>query len=158
MTDLEERIAALEAERGELQFARFGFAEAWAIGQDLVDRGLRSALPIAVDVSLSGQVLFHAGLPGSSPDNDQWIVRKNRVVHRFHRSSLYIGSLLRQKGTSIEEEYGLPRADYAPYGGAVPIRIERVGVVGTVTVSGLPDHEDHKLVADAMRRFLGSRT
>jgi uncharacterized protein (UPF0303 family) len=154
MTDLETLIARLEAEHEELQFARFGFDEAWGIGQDLVAAGRRDALPIVVDISLNGQVLFHAGLPGSAPDNDQWVLRKNRVVQRFHRSSLYIGSLLLQKGVSIEEKYGLPQADYAPFGGALPIRVRGVGVVGTVTVSGLPDREDHRLVTEAIRRHL----
>jgi uncharacterized protein (UPF0303 family) len=156
MTELEALIARLEAEHEELQFARFGFDDAWAIGQDLVAAGRRDGLPIAIDVSLNGQVLFHAGLPGSSPDNDQWILRKSRVVQRFHRSSLYIGSLLSQKGKSIEEKYGLPQSDYAPSGGALPIRVREVGVVGAITVSGLPDREDHRLVAEAIRRHLAA--
>jgi uncharacterized protein (UPF0303 family) len=157
MTEQEAAIARLEAEYEELQFSRFGFDEAWEIGRELVAAGRRDALPIAIDVSLNGQVLFHAALPGSSPDNDQWILRKNRVVQRFHRSSLYIAGLLGQKGASIEEVYGLPRADYAPSGGAVPIRIRGVGVVGTITVSGLADHEDHRMVTEAIRRHPAAR-
>jgi uncharacterized protein (UPF0303 family) len=154
MTEDEALIARLKAEHEELQFTRFGFDEAWEIGQDLVAAGRRDALPIAIDISLNGQVLFHAALPGSSPDNDQWIIRKNRVVQRFHMSSFYIASLLRQKKTSIEEKYGLSHADYAPAGGAVPIRVRAVGVVGTITVSGLADHEDHRMVTEAIRRHL----
>jgi uncharacterized protein (UPF0303 family) len=157
MTDCEALIARLEAEYEELQFSRFGFDEAWRIGQDLVAAAQADALPIAIDVGLNGQTLFHAGLPGSSPDNDQWIIRKNRVVQRFHRSSLYIASQLRLKGKSIEEQYGLPRADYAPSGGAVPIRVRGVGVVGAITVSGLADHEDHRMAAEAIRRFLAAQ-
>lgn len=156
MTDDDALIARLKAEYEELQFARFGFDEAWEIGQDLVAEGRRDALPIAIDIGLAGQTLFHAALPGSSPDNDQWIVRKNRVVQRFHMSSLYIASLLRQQGKSIEEKYGLPQADYAPSGGAVPIRVRAVGVVGAITVSGLADREDHRLVVEAIRRHLAA--
>jgi uncharacterized protein (UPF0303 family) len=154
MTDREALIAALKAEHEDLQFSGFGFDEAWEIGRDLVDAGRRAALPIAIDIGLNGQTLFHAALPGSAPDNDRWILRKKRVVQLFHKSSLYIGSLLRQKGRSIEEEYGLPPADYAPFGGALPIRVRGVGVVGTITVSGMADHEDHRMVAEAIRRHL----
>lgn len=157
MTELEAMVARLEAEYEELQFAQFGFDDAWAIGQDLVAEGRRDSLPIAIDIGANGQTLFHASLPGASPDNDQWIARKNRVTLRFHRSSLYIGSLLRQKGKSIEEAYGLSQAAYAACGGALPIRIRAVGVVGTATVSGLADHEDHRMVVEALRRRLATR-
>jgi uncharacterized protein (UPF0303 family) len=157
MTD-DTMIDRLEAEYEELQFTRFDFDDAWKIGQDLVATGRRDVLPIVIDIGMNGQTLFHAALGGSSPDNDQWVVRKNRVALRFHRSSLYIGRLLKKKGTTIEEEYGLPKADYAPFGGSVPIRIRSVGVVGTATVSGLSDHEDHRLVTEALRRHLAAST
>jgi len=147
-------IEELEAEFEELQLPGFSFGDAWVLGQDLVAEGLQASLPIAVDVTLSDQVLFHAGLPGSSPDNDRWIARKARVAQRFHRSSLYIAALLRRSGKSIEEQYGIPEAEYAPYGGAVAIRVRGVGVVGTVTVSGLADQEDHRMAAGALRRHL----
>lgn len=154
MTEHETTLARLAAEFDELQFESFGFDDAWQIGQDLVAAGRRDSLSIAIDISLNGQILFHAGLPGSSPDNDQWIARKNRVVARFHKSSYYIATLLKQKEKTIEEAYGLPRADYAASGGAVPIRVRGVGVVGTVTVSGLRDFEDHAMAVDALRRRL----
>jgi uncharacterized protein (UPF0303 family) len=156
MTDYETTIAQLDAEFEELQFERFGFEDAWRIGQDLVASGRRDALRIAIDISVNGQTLFHAALPGSSPDNDQWIARKNRVVGRFHRSSYYLATALKQKGKSIEEVYGLSKAEYAASGGAVPIRIRGVGVVGTATVSGLADHEDHRMVVEALRRHLAT--
>ena len=39
-------------------------------------------------------------------------------------------------------------------GGAFPIRVRGVGLVGTVTVSGLPQLEDHRLVVTTLERFL----
>lgn len=151
-------LERLEAEFEELQFPSFGFEDAWAIGSSLVERGLRESLAIAIDVSANGQVLFHAGLPGSSPDNDQWLARKARVVQRFHRSSLWLAQRLREKGDSLEAKYGLSPAEYAAYGGAVALRVRGAGVVGAVTVSGLADHEDHRLAAEAIRNCLEART
>lgn len=150
-------IAQLEAEAEELQFPSFSFGDAWAIGSALVERGMRESLAIAIDITVNGQVLFHAGLPGSSPDNDQWLARKARVVQRFHKSSLLVAQRLKEKGDSLEGKFGLPVADYAPYGGAVALRIRGAGVVGTVSVSGLADHEDHLLAVEAMRGRLAER-
>ncbi len=59
----ENLIARLEAEHEELQLTRFGFEEAWAIGQELVAAGRRDALPIAIDISLNGQGATTAPIP-----------------------------------------------------------------------------------------------
>ena len=35
-----------------------------------------------IDIRRHGHQLFHAALPGTTPDNDRWIERKIRVVER----------------------------------------------------------------------------
>ncbi|MDZ7904976.1 MAG: heme-binding protein [Cypionkella sp.] len=50
--------------------------------------------------------------------------------------------------------HGLIEADYADAGGAVPVQVAGVGVVAVVTVSGLPQLDDHALVISAMRDYL----
>ncbi|MFT3847289.1 MAG: heme-degrading domain-containing protein [Propionivibrio sp.] len=150
----DDLLAELITEQENLRFGRFGFDEACAIGQDLIAHARRDRLAVTIDVAVSGQQLFHAALPGTSPDNDQWVIRKNRVVGRFFRSSYYIAKLLEAKGETMEAAFGLPSADFAPFGGAVPITMKGVGVVGTVTVSGLPHQDDHRMVVEAMRRFM----
>jgi len=42
----------------------------------------------------------------------------------------------------------------AAHGGAFPVIVRDVGVVGAVTVSGLPQEEDHRLVVQVLRKFL----
>jgi len=150
----EDLLRKLEAELETLHFPSFNFDDALAIGLDLVETGRRKALPIAIDVTVNQQQLFHAALPGSSPDNDQWVLRKGRVAARFFKSSLAIATDLRIKGKTIEEVHGLPSTEYAPSGGSVPVLVKGAGVIGTITVSGLPDVEDHEMVVGAMRRHL----
>ncbi|MDF2808182.1 MAG: hypothetical protein K0S43_3128, partial [Cellulosimicrobium sp.] len=43
----------------------------------------------------------------------------------------------------------------AAHGGAFPVRVDGVGIVGVVTVSGLAQGDDHALVTEALRSFLG---
>lgn len=74
---------------------------------------------------------------------------------RFHRSSYAIGLELKIKGSNLLESYGLPASDYASHGGAFPIAVVNSGVIGSVTVSGIPQRADHGLVVEALCAELG---
>ncbi|MGC4999250.1 heme-degrading domain-containing protein [Streptomyces sp. DT195] len=148
-------VADLEAQEQRLVFRTFTYDDAWALGSLLVELGRERQAPIAVDIHRAGQQLFHAALPGSTPDNDAWIGRKRRVVERYGSASYLVGSRFRAKGTTFEESSRLDPDLYAAHGGSFPITVENVGVVGSVTVSGLPQIEDHRLVVEALERFLG---
>jgi uncharacterized protein (UPF0303 family) len=150
----QELIARLEEQERRLQFARFDFGDAWRLGCLLVDLATGRQLPVAVDVRRGGQQLFHAALPGSTADNDAWIERKVRVVYRYGASSLLVGRRLAVKGQELDASMGVDPAAYAAHGGAFPVRVPQVGVVGVVTVSGLPQADDHALVVEAVEAFL----
>lgn len=147
-------LDSLLREEAEIQFTEFSNETAWRIGSRLVEVAQRESLGVAIDIRRHGQQLFHAALPGTSADNDAWIRRKIRVVNRFGHSSFYMGNLYKSQGSTIEEKSLLDPTRYAPHGGAFPIIIKGVGVVGTVTVSGLPQAEDHKLVVRILREFV----
>jgi uncharacterized protein (UPF0303 family) len=110
-----------------------------------------------VSITRGGQRLFHAALEGTSPDNDDWVERKSRVVRRFGHSSLYMGTKARAAASTFEEQTGLDPAGYAAHGGSFPVTVRRVGVVGSVTVSGLPQLDDHSFVVDQLALFLANR-
>ncbi len=156
MADSAPSVAELAAEEAELQFDGFTDDDAWDLDAALVAAARRDGTPVAVDVSRHGQQRFHASLPGTSPDNDSWIRRKARVVHRFGHSSLYVRQASIERGTTFEAEFGLDPARYAAHGGAFPILVRSVGPVGAVVVSGLPQLEDHRMVVAAIRAPLGS--
>ena len=155
MTDAMPTVAQLAAEEAELQFGGFTNDDAWDLGSALVAVARRDGAPVAVDVSRHGHQLFHASLPGTSPDNDSWIARKTRVVHRFGHSRLYVRQASIERCTTFEEEFGLDPALYAAHGGAFPVVVRSVGPVGAVVVSGLPQLEDHRMVVAAIRAHLG---
>ena len=150
---LEELIEQVEEQQRRLQLTRFDNDDAWALGCRLVELGRQRALPITVDIRRHGHQLFHASLPGTAPDNDTWVVRKARVVDRFGAPSFLVGLRARAKGTTVEDQHGLPLQEYAAHGGSFPLTIRDVGVVGTVTVSGLPQADDHALVVEALEEL-----
>jgi uncharacterized protein (UPF0303 family) len=154
VTDPDPTLDQLAAEEAELQFPAFTEDDAWTLGSAMVATARATGAPVAIDVSRHGHQLFHAALPGSSPDNDRWIERKARVVDRFGHSSLYLRTLCARDGSSLEEKFLLDGREFAAHGGAFPLLIRGVGPVGTVVVSGLPQVEDHRMVVAALREHL----
>src|SRR4051794_36168096 len=154
MTDDFPSVAELTAEEQELRFSSFTNDDAWDLGCALVAAAREHGAAVVVDVARNGHQLFRAALPGSTPDNDTWIARKQRVVHRFGHSSLYVRQASIERGTTFEEEFALDPTQYAAHGGAVPVLVRSVGPVGVVAVSGLPQLEDHRMVVAAIRAHL----
>ena len=152
--DLAELIARIEEQEERLVFTRFDNGDAWALGSLLVELATGRSLPVAVDIRRGTQQLFHAGLAGSTADNDAWIERKVRVVLRYGASSYLVGRRLAARGQVLDAAMGVDPAEYAAHGGAFPVRVPHAGVVGVVTVSGLPQAEDHALVIEAIEAFL----
>lgn len=150
-------VEELEAQERRLVFGRFTYDDAWALGSLLVELARERQAPVAIDIHRGGQQLFHAALPGSAPDNDAWIARKRRVVERYGSASYLVGARFRAKGTTFEESSRLDADTYAAHGGSFPIRVDGAGVIGAVTVSGLPQLEDHRFVVEALEEFLGGR-
>ena len=142
----------LLAQEEELQFTSFTNDDAWALGNALVAAAREEDLAVTIDVGRGEQRLFHSALEGTAADNDEWIERKNRVVRRFGHSSYYMGV---SEGEGFAERFLLDEREFAAHGGAFPVRVRGAGVVGTVTVSGLPQEEDHRLVVAVLRDFLG---
>jgi uncharacterized protein (UPF0303 family) len=144
----------LAAQEQALVLPRFTHDDAWRLGCLLVTLARESEAAVTVDIRRGGQRLFHYALEGTTPDNDVWLERKARVVERYAASSLLVGERFRAKGTTFEASSRLDQDRYAAHGGAFPLRVTGVGVVGVVGVSGLPQAEDHALVVAALTRFL----
>ncbi|MCD0485848.1 heme-degrading domain-containing protein [Streptacidiphilus sp. ASG 303] len=153
-TDLAELIQLVEAEEKRLVLPRLDNDDAWRLGTTLTDLARARGAAVTVDVRRNGQQLFHCALPGTSADNDAWILRKSRVVDRFGHASWLVGLRFLAKGSTFEEKSRLDPDLYAAHGGAFPLTVSGVGVVGTVAVSGLPQAEDHRLVVAGLERHL----
>ena len=132
----------------------FNEETAWELGKRLVERAIREELPITIDITRGAHQLFHAGRPGTSADNDEWVKRKVRLAYRFGHSSFYMGQFLKNLGKTIEEVLLIPESEYAPHGGCFPVIVKGTGMVGTITVSGLAQEDDHRLVVETIREYL----
>lgn len=147
---LSENIDRVILQERELQLPRLDAQVAWELGVRLRTMAVERGLPVVIDVRRFGQPLFYAALEGTTPDNVEWVRRKSNVVARFHCSSYAVGLKMTAKNESLAEQQGLPLSDYATHGGSFPLAVEGSGVVGSVTVSGLPQRADHELVVEAL--------
>lgn len=145
-------LAELLQEEEQLQFSQFTNEMALRMGCRIAEIVRLENKKVTIDIRRNGQQLFHYASAGTSADNDEWVMRKSRVVDRFAHSSYYMEIHLRSIGQTIQQRFLLDPAEYAAYGGSFPIFIKNVGVVGTITVSEYDD--DHKLVTSVIREFM----
>lgn len=143
-------LARIALQEQNLQFPTFSEHDAWKLGCRIRETSLQRNFPLVIDIRRFGQPFFFSALAGSTPDNVEWARRKANVVARFHRSSYAMGLDLEQRRVTLPERFGLPLNEYAAHGGSFPLLIHGTGVIGSVTVSGLPQREDHELVVEVL--------
>jgi uncharacterized protein (UPF0303 family) len=159
---LEQDLEYIQRQERELRWAAFTEEDAWQLGSTLRELAVERQLGIVIDIrrfaphfaNHVGPPLFYAALPGTTPDNAEWARRKANVVARLGRSSYAVGLALQARHATLQEKYALPAADYVSHGGAFPVTLMGSGIAGTiigsVTVSGLAQRDDHELVVEAL--------
>jgi uncharacterized protein (UPF0303 family) len=148
-------IEILKRQEEALRFDGFSEDDAWALGSMMRQRAADKGLPLVIDIRVAGRPLFYTALPGTTPDNPEWVRRKINVVMRYHKCSYRAGRELAASGGQLDEARGVAPIDVAPHGGCFPIHVKGTGVVGTVTVSGVPQREDHRCVFECLCDYLG---
>ncbi|MBV7538100.1 heme-degrading domain-containing protein [Duganella sp. sic0402] len=154
MENYAELLETLTQQEQDLQFAAFNSDTALTLGMNIIELAKAKQKIITVNITINGKVLFHHAMQGASADQADWIRRKNNVVARFGRCSFYVGIDHKHRGVVFEDIKYLDPLDHAANGGAFPITIRNTGIIGTVTVSGLRQAEDHALVIEALRAVL----
>jgi uncharacterized protein (UPF0303 family) len=151
---LAEDIAILKRQEEALHFKRMNEDDAWALGSQMRSAAIAAKLPFVIDIRIGIRPLFYAALPGSTPENPDWVRRKVNTVYRFEAASYRIALEYQARGASFDAARGLDPLLYAPAGGGFPIRIAG-SVVGVITVSGVPQRDDHNFVAENLAQYLG---
>jgi uncharacterized protein (UPF0303 family) len=154
LVSLEADIAQLKIQEQSLQFQSFTEQDAWNLGEAMRAAATAKKYPFVIDIRSAGRKLFYTALSGSVPENENWVRRKINIVMSKHKSSYHIGREIAQNGKTLDQTMGFNPIDIAPHGGCFPIIIKNVGVVGTVTVSGIPQRDDHNFVVEHICAFL----
>jgi uncharacterized protein (UPF0303 family) len=149
-----EDILKIEHQEAVLRFKKFDEADAWALGAQMRESAAARKLTLVINIHLGNRQMFYACMPGTSPDNETWVKRKINSVMRFHKSSYRLGRETAAKGGGFDASRGIDLSEYTNAGGSFPIHIIGTGVVGTITVSGIPQRDDHGFVVEAIATYL----
>lgn len=148
-------LEELLRQEAEIRFDSFDFDSAWEIGQRIRQQALENHYPVSIEIYAFGQELFLAALPGSSQHNLSWMRRKrNTVLHEAH-SSMYVGLENERNGQRMDQQHYIDQSQFTDHGGSFPLLLANGGIIGAVSVSGLPSHEDHALAVWGLRQYLG---
>jgi uncharacterized protein (UPF0303 family) len=127
------------------------------IGEIAKSLGVSRNLPIAIEVRLGDWIVYHASLPGSTPENDWWMSRKARTVMLKHHSTMYERVSAEERGVDWHTVNNLPEETHAIHGGGLPLITKNEGFVGVLLISGLPQVEDHLLGVEVLTEFLARK-
>jgi len=118
---------------------------------------IKRNLPVAIEVRLGDWVIYHASLPGSTRDNQNWLDRKARVVMLKHHSTMYERVSAQERGVDWHKENNVLDETHAIHGGGLPLITKENGFVGVLLISGLPQVEDHLLGVEILTEVLARK-
>lgn len=150
-----EDVQRIIAQEEALVFQRFDETDAFAIGSAIHARAMREGLALVVDIRFWDRTLFFAATPGTTAANSDWVRRKVNVVRFTQKSTYQLAVQRKGEDRRFGADTGLGPEDYVLAGGGFPIRIAGVGAIGAITVSGLPEREDHAVVVSAICAHIG---
>ncbi|WP_332686855.1 heme-degrading domain-containing protein [Devosia sp.] len=148
-----EDIALVKKQENELVLDQFDEAVAFTLGSAIRDRAVAEGLSLVVDIRTWDRQMFFAATAGTSADNAEWVRRKINTVRRFQRASYRM--VLERGEAPFTPQSGADPADYVIAGGGFPIRVKGAGIIGCLTISGLPGRSDHGVAVDALCDHLG---
>lgn len=151
-------IAHLVDEAENLQFTSFDVNAAIALGETALGLARERSLPVTIEVWHTGRLVYKVALPGTTPDNDEWLRRKRNVVERFNASTMAVRVGYEEKGQEFHTATSLTLDNFAAHGGGWPIRVKGTGTVGFFGISGLPQVDDHQLIVECLTRILSAES
>lgn len=154
MINIEQDIAQIVRQEQRLQFTQFDAETAWTIGSRLREIAKERNLSVVIDIKVNDHQLFHVATNGVTPNNADWVRRKRNLVQHYHCSSYLMKLRLQHQKANLEDKTGLNSRDLVAAGGCFPINLKGTGCIGTITVSGLAQREDHNLVVKVLAEYL----
>lgn len=121
------------------------------MGLAIIELARERKQSVAVKVERLNHTIFLYVDENLPADKHLWLERKANVAKRFEQSSWSVKNDLINGNMTLKETFALDEKEYLAKGGAIPIFVKNAGMIAIVTVSGLHDEEDHKIIIDALK-------
>jgi uncharacterized protein (UPF0303 family) len=152
---VEDDLRIIGEQEQKLVFDRFDEDVAFSVGSAVREAARTLGKGVAVGVYLWDRTLFFGATAGATEANRGWVERKCKLVRLLLKSS-YRAVLERgDKPRLLEPGWAIEPTEYAIAGGAFPIVMNGLGVVGAAAASGLDERTDHEIVREAICRVQG---
>ena len=121
------------------------------MGLAIIDLAKKKNKNIAVQGERLNHIIFLYVDENLPADKHDWLKRKANVSKRFEQSSLSVKIDLVIGNMTLKETFALDDKEYLAKGGSIPVFVKNAGMIAIITVSGLHDEEDHKIIIDALK-------
>lgn len=144
----------VEQQEDRLVFEHFDNKDAWDIGNQIVQEAKKRELNPAISIRLNnGFIVFQYGFNNTGLDHENWMKRKENTAKTKGFSSLKADLILKTSGLDLEKDWFMDPMEYSTCGGAFPIRVKGVGIIGFIIVSGISYLMDHELIIEGLRSY-----
>lgn len=135
----------------KIELDSFSNKIALEMGLTIIDLAKSRNQHIAVEICWLNHTVFVYVDDNLPSDKHNWLRRKANVAKQFEESSLSVKNDLKEGNMTLDKTFALGEKDFLAKGGSIPIFVKNVGMIATITVSGLHDEEDHKIIIDALK-------
>jgi uncharacterized protein (UPF0303 family) len=135
----------------KIELDSFDNRMAFDMASKVIDLAKSRKQHIAIEIIRLNHTIFLYVDDSLPMDKHNWLRRKANVAKQFEESSLSVKNDLKEGNMTLKETFALDKKDFLAKGGAIPIFVKGAGMVAIITVSGLHDEEDHKIIIDALK-------
>ena len=135
----------------KIELDNFSNRIAFEMGLKILDLAKSRNQHIAVEISRLNYTVFIYIDDNLSADKHNWLRRKANIAKRLEESSLSVKNDMKEGNLTLDKTFGLDEKDFIAKGGSIPVFVKNAGMIATITVSGLPDVEDHNIIIDALK-------
>ena len=147
-------IEQIKIQEQTLRFKSCSEQAVWDLGCQMRQAAIAQNLPLVIDISIGDRQMFYSALAGTSADNAHWVRRKANSVRRFEKSTYRLNRETDGSNKPFGAVSGIDLLQFSNHGGGFPLHIVGTGVVGAITVSGIPQRDDHGFVIEQLCQFL----
>lgn len=151
---IDEAIGAIAMQEEILEFSHFTNEDAWELGNIIVGAIKRLEIDASVSIKLNnGYTVFKYAGNNTNLLNDKWLDKKFNTVKMTEKSTLHVCLLLEKEEETLAD-WGLDSREYASCGGGFPIKVEEVGVIGSICIAGMEPVSEHDLLVKCISKYL----